>query len=287
MISGPTFRACVVALFVMSGPALATEAGLEALPGVLVSRQLLEAEGLEVGDVIEFSAERSGNDARGFRIVDAYEPVPDPFRFTQKRYEARFHLPELLDLTVDPEDPDHHESVSSINIGLDDPGRIQPFAARLLGRTPFLSVMSTRHASQAQAFVVLKQFHRGIALVTVIGSTAFLLALMVIRADERREVVGILRLIGFTRRRVMTQVFLEGVLVSVGGALFGVVLAVLCQGLFNTFFQARYDTTLVFVRITPVIMLTCVTLAVPLGVLAGLTASWTLLRRRILALLRR
>ena len=31
MISGPTFRAYVVALFVMSGPALATEAGLEAV----------------------------------------------------------------------------------------------------------------------------------------------------------------------------------------------------------------------------------------------------------------
>ena len=85
----------------------------------------------------------------------------------------------------------------------------------------------------------------------------------------------------------MTQVFLEGVLVSVSGALFGVVLAVACQGLFNSFFQARYDTTLVFVRITPSIVLTCVSLAVPLGVLAGLTASWTLLRRRILALLHR
>ncbi len=59
------------------------------------------------------------------------------------------------------------------------------------------------------------------------------------------------------------------------------------EGLFNRFFQWRYDTVLVFLRVTPSIAWRCVALAVPLGVLAGLVASWTLLRREILALLRR
>ena len=54
---------------------------------------------------------------------------------------------------------------------------------------------------------------------------------------------------------------------------------------FNAFFQWHYDTALVFVRVTPRIAARCVALAVPLGVLAGLVASWTLLRRDIVALL--
>ena len=59
------------------------------------------------------------------------------------------------------------------------------------------------------------------------------------------------------------------------------------QDAFNAFFQWYYDTALVFIRLTPGVAARCVTLAVPLGVLAGLVASWTLLRRDIVALLRR
>ena len=71
------------------------------------------------------------------------------------------------------------------------------------------------------------------------------------------------------------------------GALFGVVLAKCLEGLFNAFFQWHYDTALIFVRVTPGIAVRCVALAIPLGVVAGLVASWTLLRREILELLHR
>ena len=59
------------------------------------------------------------------------------------------------------------------------------------------------------------------------------------------------------------------------------------QGAANAFFQLRYDTALVFVRITPRIALRCVLLAVPLGVLASVVSSWTLLRSNVLDLARR
>jgi len=55
----------------------------------------------------------------------------------------------------------------------------------------------------------------------------------------------------------------------------------------NRFFQWRYDTALVFIRVTVPIAMKCVALAVPVGVLAGFVASWSLLRRNIVALLRR
>ena len=59
------------------------------------------------------------------------------------------------------------------------------------------------------------------------------------------------------------------------------------QGLINRYFQWHYDTALVFVRITPDVALRCVGLAVPLGALATVTASWVLLRRDLLSLARR
>jgi ABC-type lipoprotein release transport system permease subunit len=126
-----------------------------------------------------------------------------------------------------------------------------------------------------------------ISAVTMVSGTAFLLALMVIRAEERRETVGILRLVGMSRRSLLSTVAFEGLLVAALGALFGVLLAYASEGLVNRIFQARYDTTLVFVRVTPSIALRAVAVAVPLGILAGVGASWTMLHREVLSIFRR
>jgi putative ABC transport system permease protein len=123
--------------------------------------------------------------------------------------------------------------------------------------------------------------------VTVVGSAVFLLALMVMLVDERRGTVGTLRLIGFTKRRILMQVLVEGALIALAGAVFGILFALAAQGAFNRFFQWRYDTTLVFLRITPEVAWQTLALAVPLGIAASLIASWTILRQQLLALVRR
>jgi hypothetical protein len=107
----------------------------------------------------------------------------------------------------------------------------------------------------------------------------FLLALTIMLVDERRETVGVLRLIGLPVGRILSQVLIEGVLIAAAGAAFGLVLSLASEGLINAFFQWRYDTALVFVRITPHVAALCVAIAVPLGAAATVTASWALLRR--------
>ncbi len=59
---------------------------------------------------------------------------------------------------------------------------------------------------RAAPFVVLERFHLAIAIVTVIASSVFLLALMLMLVDERRATVGMLRLIGFRRSRILQHV---------------------------------------------------------------------------------
>ena len=258
------------------------------LPAILLSRQLMEAEGLAVGDLVRLSTDPSGREPHPFRVVGSYEPTPDPIRIGIERLEARLHLPDLLALTADPADPLSTETVSAINITLDNPADIDAFSRDLSARVPGLIMQSTaREARDSGPFVVIERFHLAIAIVTVIASTFFLLALMVMRAEERRETVGTLRLIGLTKGRVLLQVFAEGLLIATAGALFGILLSVTVQDAFNRFFQWRYDTALVFVRITPAVVWRSVAFAVPLGILASLVASWTLLRRNILALVRR
>jgi len=256
-------------------------------PGVLISRQLAEARALATGDVVRFAADPAGRDALSLRIAGIHEPVPDPFRLTEKRYEARLHLPDLIEL-VAAKDPLARESVTRISVRLADPAAAGSFARELQSRLPGIQAHPTSASDdRSNPFVVLERFHVAIAWVTVIGAAAFLLALMVMRSDERREMAGILRLIGFRRSRILLEVFAESLLVALAGTIFGVLLAFAIQGAVNRFFQWHYDTALVFIRVTPLIAAKCVALSVPLGVLAGIAASWTLLRRNIMHLLRR
>jgi ABC-type antimicrobial peptide transport system permease subunit len=258
----------------------------DATPDVLVSRQLLARAHLTIGDVVTVAADPAGARAAQFRVAGVYEPTPDPMKFNVERLEARLHLDDLLSLTADPSDPSSNESVTSINVALADPTGAAAFSRTLAARVPLVGANAAAGA-ESSTFTVIDRFHSAIAAVTVIGSTAFLLALMVIRAEERKETVGILRLIGISRTTILTEVIIEGLLVAIGGAVFGVTVALLAQRGVNLIFQARYDTTLVFVRVTPSIALRSVAVAVPVGVIAGAVASWTLLRRSAAALVRR
>ncbi len=258
------------------------------LPAVLVSRQLLEAEALVVGDVVRLAADETGDGARPFRIVGVYEPTPDPLRITGRRLEARLHLPDLIDLTADPADPLSMESVTTMNVALVDPADAWAFVRDLNARVPGLrSRRTVRPLTASEPFVVIERFHLAISIVTLIGSTMFLLALMVMRVEERRETAGVLRLLGVSRRRVILNVLAEGVLIALVGVVFGVLLAVVSQDGFNRFFQWRYDTSLVFVRITPSVIWRSVAYAVPLGLVAAVVSAWLLLRRDVLTLFRR
>jgi ABC-type lipoprotein release transport system permease subunit len=269
--------------------AVALPAAAASPPDILVSRQLLARAHLSVGDVVTLGSDASGTRTRQFRVSGVYEPTPDPMKFNVERIEARLHLDDLLALTADPVDPSSADAVSAINVGLpnpDDPSAGRTFTRALSSHTPFVNARSTRD-SENTTFLVIDRFHTAIAVVTVIGSTAFLLALMVIRAEERKETVGVLRLIGISQKTIMAEVVVEGLLVAIAGAAAGVLIAAGAQRAVNAFFQARYDTTLVFMRVSPAIAMRSIAVAIPVGVVAGAVASWTLLRRSAASLVRR
>ena len=259
-----------------------------AAPSILRARQLAELEGLAVGDDVDLALDEQGPRTRTFRIAGLYEPTPDPMRLGAVPREVRMHLPDLLTLTRDDSTPAGTEHVESINVALVDPADATRFSAEVNARLPGVSARPTRGAAgSGSTFVVLERFHLAIAAVTILASTVFLLALTIMLVDERREAVGMLRLIGLPSRRILVQVLLEGLLLASSGALFGLVLARGSEYLINGFFQWRYDTALVFVRITPTVALLCVAIAVPLGATATVAASWVLLRRSGLRLARR
>jgi putative ABC transport system permease protein len=258
------------------------------LPSILISRQLAETEHLGAGDVVRLSTSAEGSAPQQFRVAGVYEPTPDPARLGAVIREVQLHLPDLLNLTRKPGVLAGSEYVQTINVALVDPKDADAFSRDVTARMPGVQAQSATGAAESTGpFIVLRRFHLAIAIVTIIASTVFLLALTIMLVDERRAAVGVLRLIGLPSGRIIFQLFLEGVLIAFAGSAFGVVLSLVSQGLINRFFQWRYDTALVFVRITPEVASICVAIAVPLGVAATVVASWALLRRNGLRLARR
>ena len=109
--------------------------------------------------------------------------------------------------------------MDAINVRLTPGTDALAFSRDVNARLPGLSARPTTDAGAAAGpFRVLERFHLAIAIVTIIASTVFLLALTVMLVDERRETVGVLRLIGLPTSRVLVQVLLEGVLVAGAGS---------------------------------------------------------------------
>jgi putative ABC transport system permease protein len=258
------------------------------LPSILISRQLSESEHLRIGDVVRLSADATGATVQQFRVAGVYEPTPNPARLGAVIREVQLHLPDLLNLTRDPATPAGNEYVQTINVALVDPSDADAFSRDVRARMPGVQAQPATGAAESTGpFIVLRRFHLAIAIVTIVASTVFLLALTIMLVDERRAAVGVLRLIGLPVRRIIVQLFIEGVSIATAGSLFGLVLSLVSEGLINRFFQWRYDTALTFVRVTPEVAAICVAIAVPLGVSATVVASWALLRRNSLRLARR
>ena len=258
------------------------------LPSILISRQLSESEHLAAGDVVRLSDSAEGSRVQQFRVAGVYEPTPDPARLGAVIREVQLHLPDLLNLTRQPGTPAGSEYVQTINVALVNPGDAYAFSRDVQARMPSIDAQPAAGAAESTGpFIVLRRFHLAIAIVTIVASTVFLLALTIMLVDERRATVGVLRLIGLPIRRILVQLFIEGVLIATVGSLFGLVLSLVSEGIINRFFQWRYDTALIFVRVTPEVAAICVAIAVPLGVSATVVASWALLRRNGLRLARR
>jgi putative ABC transport system permease protein len=289
----PAGAACLLAAVVTAAIAFGALAARTVLaqspaagpPDILISRQLAESEKLGVGTVVRLAPRGDGTGARDYRVAGIYEPTPNPNRLGQVAREARLHLPDLLNLTGTATTPGH---VDTVNVTLRNPADARAFARDVMSRIPGVTAQPAGDAAGAAGpFRVLERFHLAIAVVTILAATVFLLALTVMLVDERRETVGVLRLMGLPAHRILFQVLIEGVLVAGLGALLGLVVAAGSEVFINRFFQWRYDTALVFVRVTPEVAARCVAIAVPLGVTATVVASWALLRRNALRLARR
>jgi putative ABC transport system permease protein len=136
----------------------------------------------------------------------------------------------------------------------------------------------------SRTFQVVERFHRAIGVITVVASAAFLLCILLLKVEERRRDVAALRLMGISRRTVVSALVLEASLVALLGSAIGLAVGWTGTLAINWYYQGVYRTPLAFALVTPAVAAFAVALSLLLGVGAGLVAAVRLARTPPLAL---
>jgi putative ABC transport system permease protein len=239
------------------------------LPGVLLDRRLAEQLPAVVGDTVWARPLAADAGPRPFLVEGVFERAADPSRIARNDYEIRFHLPDLEAMLPT------RDRVDRFAVAL-EPGRDPTAVARWVESLAFgTQVHETERVANESSttFLVVSRFHDAIGAVTLLASGIFLLCLMVIRVDERRGDVRMMRLVGISRWTVLRAVLAEAVVVAGVASVFGALLGVAMSVAVNVYYAAFYDTTLRFAIVTPRIVLLAVSLGLALGVGAGLLAA--------------
>jgi putative ABC transport system permease protein len=240
------------------------------LPEVLMDRRLAESVPLRPGDTVRVRALAGSGAPRAFVVAGVFEREADPNRISRNEMELRFHLPDLQALLP------QHDRVDRFALVLERGARADS-AARWVEGVAFgtRAYGSAALADQTSAtFRVVSRFHDAIGIVTILASAIFLLCVMIIRVDERRRDMGVLRLIGVSRGTVFRAIVLEAVAIAVVGSAVGAGLGLVAARIVNAHYAGVYDTTLRFALVTPRIVLIAALLGLVLGVGAGVLAAW-------------
>ena len=244
---------------------------VSAQTAVAVERRLAEELGLSVGDTVHLGP--AVDSLLGAAVVAAiYEPRPDPAEIAKGERHIRLHLPELAAILG------ASDRVDRFGVGL-KPGVSPDSAAAHLNRSAFgyrVHSSSSIASESSQTFLVVRRFHRAIALITIVASAVFLLCIMLLKVEERRLDAAVMRFVGVRRRTIFGALLLEAALVAVLGSAVGTALAYMAGAATNAYYRSYFDTGLTFSLITSEIVLFSLILSVALGLLAGTLAAWRL-----------
>lgn len=267
-----------VVLLATAPPRLEAAAGPAPLADLVVTDRTARTLGITVGDTLEVAADASMTGSRWFRVAAVERPPANPFEVGYGRLRLTLHLPDLAALTGTP------DRVDRIALRLRDPSSSDAFTddfnRTAYGLHAYTSGDLARRGSST--FVVISQFHKAIGIVSLLAGLVFLAAIMVLKVEEMRHELGVLRLLGISRRTIVRSTLAIAASIAALGSILGIGLGLAAIAVINPLSQARYDTDLVFARATPGVVALAVALSILMGLVAGVAVAVRLVHARAL-----
>jgi putative ABC transport system permease protein len=109
---------------------------------------------------------------------------------------------------------------------------------------------------------IITSFISGIAAISLLVGGIGIMDIMLVSVSERTREIGIRKAVGATNRQILAQFLVEGMALSIGGGLIGIIAALII-----------YAGLQIYTNLQPVITIPIVVLAVSVSVLVGIVFS--------------
>src|SRR5437660_1583581 len=143
------------------------------------------------------------------------------------------------------------------------------------------------YATQTKSGAVIKFIGWLVAAIMAIGSSFAAMNTMYAAVAYRSREIATLRVIGFSRPSILTSFVLEAVLLSLLGAVVGILLMLPFNGMTTgTQNQVTFSEVVFGLQMTPGVVAAAMIFALIMGLFGGIFPAWHASRREILAALR-
>ena len=143
------------------------------------------------------------------------------------------------------------------------------------------------YATQTKSGAVIQFIGWLVAAIMAIGSSFAAMNTMYAAVAYRSREIATLRVIGFSRPSILTSFILEAILLSLLGAVVGIVLMLPFNGMTTgTQNQVTFSEVVFGLQMTPAVVATAIIFALIMGLFGGIFPAWHASRREIVAALR-
>jgi len=265
-------KSCLIACILASATA---DVAAAASPIVLESRLAGEMH-LAAGDTVSLRLPGTSS-SQQFVVSGFYTPPPDPAGISRTSRQAWMPLTDLEHFSA------RNDRVSrfvlSLKAGANADSLLDALNSTHLGFRAYHARDVAKQSSQT--FVVISNFHKAISILSILTGAAFLAAIVLLQVQELRRSLGVLRVIGISKRRIYTVVIGETVLLANVGAAAGVGVAFLVSRMVNSYYRSYFATNLVFSSIEGWHVILAFGIASLVGVVLGSIATTYLFKSEI------
>ena len=143
------------------------------------------------------------------------------------------------------------------------------------------------YATQTKSGAVIQFIGWLVAAIMAVGSSFAAMNTMYAAVAYRSREIATLRVIGFSRPSILTSFVLEAILLSLFGAIVGILLIMPFNGMTTgTQNQVTFSEVVFGLQITPQVVAIAIVFSVVMGLFGGIFPAWHASRREIVAALR-
>jgi putative ABC transport system permease protein len=143
------------------------------------------------------------------------------------------------------------------------------------------------YAKQTRSGAPIKYVGFLVAIIMAIGSSFAAMNTMYAAVAYRGREIATLRVIGFSRPAILTSFVLESLMLSLLGAVIGIILMLPFNGMTTgTSNQVTFSEVVFSLRMTPVVVVSAIIFGMIMGLFGGMAPAWHAARQNILNALR-